>query len=262
MEGDLLPILMGLSLIAGIFSGYPVAFVLGGLGIVFLFIGGVPIFTLQLAVSRIIGVMSNWLLLAIPLFVFMGPDARPVRDRGEPALFPGTPAGRRAGRAGRRGGRARHRPGRVHGHRRRVRGHAGRAGPPRHAAREVRPPARGRDRGRFGHAGHPDPAVDHAGRPRFDAPGLGGRPVQGGLRPGSDARPPLCRLHPRPGAGPPGLGTAGQPPGRRARGPGGGAPSAAGSVGPRHADRRGARVHPRGHRDADRGRRAGRGGGR
>lgn len=72
MEGDLLPILMGLSLIAGIFSGYPVAFVLGGLGVVFLFVGGVPIFALQLAVSRIIGVMSNWLLLAIPLFVFMG----------------------------------------------------------------------------------------------------------------------------------------------------------------------------------------------
>lgn len=72
MDGDLLPILMGLSLIVGIFSGYPVAFVLGGIGVAFLFIGGVPIFTLQLAVSRIFGVMSNWLLLAIPLFVFMG----------------------------------------------------------------------------------------------------------------------------------------------------------------------------------------------
>ena len=72
MEGNLLPILMGLCLFLGIFSGYPVAFVLGGLGVVFLFIGDVSIFQLQLAVSRIIGVMSNWLLLAIPLFVFMG----------------------------------------------------------------------------------------------------------------------------------------------------------------------------------------------
>ena len=63
---------MGLSLMAGIFSGYPVAFVLGGLGVLFLFIGGLSIFTLQLAVSRIFGIMSNWLLLAIPLFVFMG----------------------------------------------------------------------------------------------------------------------------------------------------------------------------------------------
>ena len=72
MEGNLLPILMGLCLFLGIFSGYPVAFVLGGLGVVFLCIGDVSIFQLQLAVSRIIGVMSNWLLLAIPLFVFMG----------------------------------------------------------------------------------------------------------------------------------------------------------------------------------------------
>lgn len=72
MSAELLPILMGLALVLGIFSGYPVAFVLGGVGVLFLFIGGLPVFTLQLAVSRVIGIMSNWLLLAIPLFVFMG----------------------------------------------------------------------------------------------------------------------------------------------------------------------------------------------
>ncbi|KEO60770.1 TRAP transporter large permease [Thioclava indica] len=72
MEVELLPIIMGLCLIVGTFSGYPVALVLGGLGVAFLFIGGLPIFTLQLAVSRIFGIMSNWLLLAIPLFVYMG----------------------------------------------------------------------------------------------------------------------------------------------------------------------------------------------
>ena len=72
MTAEILPILMGVALLLGIFSGYPVAFVLGGVGVLFLFIGGVPVFTLQLAVSRTIGIMSNWLLLAIPLFVFMG----------------------------------------------------------------------------------------------------------------------------------------------------------------------------------------------
>ncbi len=72
MTAEVLPILMGIALMLGIFSGYPVAFVLGGVGVLFLFIGGLPIYTLQLAVSRIIGIMSNWLLLAIPLFVFMG----------------------------------------------------------------------------------------------------------------------------------------------------------------------------------------------
>lgn len=72
MELEFLPIIMVLCLILGTFSGYPVAFVLGGLGVAFLFIGGLPVFTLQLAVSRIFGIMSNWLLLAIPLFVYMG----------------------------------------------------------------------------------------------------------------------------------------------------------------------------------------------
>jgi len=72
MTAEILPMVMGLALLLGIFSGYPVAFVLGGVAVLFLLIGGLPIFTLQLAVSRIIGVMSNWLLLAIPLFVFMG----------------------------------------------------------------------------------------------------------------------------------------------------------------------------------------------
>lgn len=72
MSADMLPVIMGLSLILGIFSGYPVAFVLGGLGVLFMYIGDVPIYTLQLAVSRIYGIMANWLLLAIPLFVFMG----------------------------------------------------------------------------------------------------------------------------------------------------------------------------------------------
>lgn len=72
MTAEILPILMGVALMLGIFSGYPVPFVLGGVGVLFLFIGGVPVFTLQLAVSRTIGIMSNWLLLAIPLFVFMG----------------------------------------------------------------------------------------------------------------------------------------------------------------------------------------------
>ncbi|MEM6890992.1 MAG: TRAP transporter large permease subunit, partial [Pseudomonadota bacterium] len=57
----------------GIFSGYPVAFVLGGIGILFSFIGDLPFAFLKIGVSRIYaGVIENWLLLAVPLFVFMG----------------------------------------------------------------------------------------------------------------------------------------------------------------------------------------------
>ncbi|NHI02112.1 TRAP transporter large permease subunit [Oceanimonas sp. MB9] len=68
-----LAILMVVALLVGIFSGYPVAFLLGGLGIAFAFIGDIPLPFLGTVGSRIFGgVIENWLLLAVPLFVFMG----------------------------------------------------------------------------------------------------------------------------------------------------------------------------------------------
>ena len=62
MAYNLLPILVGISLIIGTYSGYPVAFVLGGLDVFLLLVGGVPGSTLQLAVSRSFVVMADWLL--------------------------------------------------------------------------------------------------------------------------------------------------------------------------------------------------------
>ena len=68
-----LPLAMVVCLLLGIFSGYPVALVLGGVGILFAFIGELPFAFLQIGVSRIYAsVIENWLLLAVPLFVFMG----------------------------------------------------------------------------------------------------------------------------------------------------------------------------------------------
>lgn len=68
-----LPIMMILVLIGGIFIGYPVAFVLAGIGVLFCFIADIPILFLGTVVSRIFsGTLANWLLLAVPLFVFMG----------------------------------------------------------------------------------------------------------------------------------------------------------------------------------------------
>lgn len=64
---------MIVALLAGIFTGYPVAFLLGGLGIAFAFIGGIPLPFLGTVGSRIFGgVIENWLMIAIPLFVLMG----------------------------------------------------------------------------------------------------------------------------------------------------------------------------------------------
>ncbi|MGY6535458.1 MAG: TRAP transporter large permease [Pararhodobacter sp.] len=73
MDAHVMPMLMLLALLAGIFSGYPVAFVLAGVGIVFAYMADLPMIFLSMGVQRIYsGVLTNWLLVAVPLFVFMG----------------------------------------------------------------------------------------------------------------------------------------------------------------------------------------------
>ncbi|WP_209424521.1 TRAP transporter large permease subunit [Pararhodobacter sp. SW119] len=73
MDAHVMPILMLLALLVGIFAGYPVAFVLAGLGIVFAVAADLPMLFLSMGVQRIYsGVLTNWLLVAVPLFVFMG----------------------------------------------------------------------------------------------------------------------------------------------------------------------------------------------
>lgn len=69
----LLPSLMLLALVCGIFTGYPVAFLLGGLSVLFMFLGDIPLASFALVTNRVFGsVLENWILAAIPLFVFMG----------------------------------------------------------------------------------------------------------------------------------------------------------------------------------------------
>lgn len=54
-----------------IISGYPVAFTLGGVSVIFgLFTFGMNFF--YLLPMRIFGIMSNYVLIAVPLFIFMG----------------------------------------------------------------------------------------------------------------------------------------------------------------------------------------------
>ncbi len=75
MSEALGPIMFAVSL-ALIFSGYPVAFVLGGSALAFAFLGvqlGYFEWSLLYALpSRTFGVMSNYVLLAVPFFIFMG----------------------------------------------------------------------------------------------------------------------------------------------------------------------------------------------
>ena len=71
-----MPPLMFAALVVFLLSGYPVAFSLGAVGIVFGFLGIAldlfPPALLKAMPDRIFGIMSNQLLLAIPFFTFMG----------------------------------------------------------------------------------------------------------------------------------------------------------------------------------------------
>ena len=80
---DVLSLLMFVSFIGLILTGFPVAWVLGGLSIVFTAIAivmdvdlgfaiGVDWNYASLSVNRIWDVMKNWVLVALPMFIFMG----------------------------------------------------------------------------------------------------------------------------------------------------------------------------------------------
>lgn len=68
---ELLPILFFLTVLVCLLMGYPVSFTLGGVSVIF----GVIMFGFDffnLLPLRIWGVMSNYVLIAVPLFIFMG----------------------------------------------------------------------------------------------------------------------------------------------------------------------------------------------
>ncbi|MFN3604774.1 MAG: TRAP transporter large permease subunit [Leptonema sp. (in: bacteria)] len=73
---SILPFLMFLGLLIFVFSGYPVAFSLAGTGLLFstfgLLFGYFDFNFFKTLSERIFGVMSNYILLAVPFFIFMG----------------------------------------------------------------------------------------------------------------------------------------------------------------------------------------------
>ena len=71
MSPELIVLLMLVGLFVGVFFGYPTAFVLGGLAMIFgVIFSGFEVF--GFFVVRLEGVMKNYTLLAVPLFLFMG----------------------------------------------------------------------------------------------------------------------------------------------------------------------------------------------
>ena len=80
---EILIIAMFLTFILLLFTGFPVAWVLGGVGVLFAIAGyysdlyldtitGIDFLTLGLVVNRIFKIMDNWILVALPMFIFMG----------------------------------------------------------------------------------------------------------------------------------------------------------------------------------------------
>ena len=73
---ELLPLLMFFTLMALVFTSYPIGFVLGGVAILFGLIGSLAgVFSLGeffLFASRIWFIADNLQIIAVPLFVFMG----------------------------------------------------------------------------------------------------------------------------------------------------------------------------------------------
>jgi tripartite ATP-independent transporter DctM subunit len=74
---EYLPAFMALTLVVLLFSGFPVAFVLGGVGLAFGLIGNLldvfPFARFLILPSRVFGgIAENLVLVAVPMFIFMG----------------------------------------------------------------------------------------------------------------------------------------------------------------------------------------------
>ncbi len=73
MSEALLPLAMAALTLGGILAGYRVAMVLAGAAALFILVSDLPTAFFNLLASRIYAnVLSNWLLVAIPMFIFMG----------------------------------------------------------------------------------------------------------------------------------------------------------------------------------------------
>jgi tripartite ATP-independent transporter DctM subunit len=73
MNDSVLPVAMAALTLCGILAGYRVGMVLAGSAAIFILASDLPLAFFNLLVSRIYAnVLSNWLLAAIPMFIFMG----------------------------------------------------------------------------------------------------------------------------------------------------------------------------------------------
>ena len=195
---NMAPIMFGVLVIV-LLLGYPAAFSLGAVGLIFALIGielgqFSPNF-LQALPDRIYGVMSNETLLAIPFFTFMGLILRTIRHGGGPARHDRAivrHGARRAclcGRLRRRATRGDHGRGGGFGH---LHGPDLTAD---HVALRIRPARGHRHHRRRRHVGADHPALHRAHRDGRPARPLGRRHVRGRVHSRAGAVGDLRRLY-------------------------------------------------------------------
>jgi len=68
---EVMTVLMFVGLLIGLFMGHPLAFVMGGLAVIFGYLGWGSSSIFLMFANRIWGTMDNYVLLAVPLFIFM-----------------------------------------------------------------------------------------------------------------------------------------------------------------------------------------------
>ena len=70
MSAEFVTIGMFVGLLIGLFLGHPLAFVLGGLAVIFGYLGWGPS-SFYMFLNQTWGIMDNYILVCIPLFIFM-----------------------------------------------------------------------------------------------------------------------------------------------------------------------------------------------
>ena len=71
MSPEFITIGMFVGLLIGLFLGHPLAFVLGGLAVIFGYFGDWGTASFYMFLNRTWGIMDNYILVCIPLFIFM-----------------------------------------------------------------------------------------------------------------------------------------------------------------------------------------------
>lgn len=73
LSAHAMPLAMSFTLLAAILLGYPVALALAGTSALFILLSDLPAAFFNLMISRIYAnALANWLLVAVPMFIFMG----------------------------------------------------------------------------------------------------------------------------------------------------------------------------------------------